>query len=223
MGAPRAVLFDLDGTLVDSAPGIEAICRRALREVLPVQALPPLRPFIGPPIGRVLRAALPTLTDAELAAVVARFRVHYDRDGWQTALPYPGATEVLEALAARSIPAFVVTNKPATPTAAILAGLGWAPLIGAAYSPDSVAPPYADKAAAVAHLCERHRVDPAGAWLVGDAEDDRLAARAHGIRFVPALYGYGRVEPGPGEALALRTPTDLLGHLAAAPAPEEAP
>lgn len=221
--APRVVLFDLDGTLVDSAPGIEAISRQALAEVLPARVLPPLRPLIGPPIARVLRAALPDLTDDELQAIVARFRAHYDRDGWRTARAIPGAGEVLEALAARGIPAFVVTNKPAAPTAAILAALDWAPLLRGALSPDSATPPFVNKAAAIAHLRDRHALDPAGAWLVGDAEDDRAAARAHGIRFAPALYGYGRVEPGADEALALRTPTDLLTHLTAASVAEERP
>ena len=222
MARPRDVLFDLDGTLVDSAPGIEAVSREALAEVAPGRTLPPLRPFIGPPIAGVLRRALPDLGPAELDAVVAAFRARYDAGGWRTARPYPGAPEVLAALAGAGIRAFVVTNKPATPTGLIVEALGWRPLLAAAISPDSAAPRFADKAAVVAHLLAAWRVDPASAWLVGDAEDDRAAARAHGIRFVPALYGYGRVDAGADAHLALRAPADLLPYLGLPPAPEEA-
>lgn len=220
---PRAVLFDLDGTLVDSAPGIEAICREAIAEVRPDLAVPPLRALIGPPLDRVLRQALPALTDAELLRVLAAFRRRYDADGWRTALPYPGATEVLEALDRLGIPAYVVTNKPALPTGAIVDAQGWTTLLVAAVSPDSEPTRFADKAAAIAHLQARNGLALEGVWFVGDAPDDRAAAQAHGIRFVPALYGYGRVESGPGEPLALATPADLLGHLAAAAGHEGTP
>lgn len=215
---PSAVLLDLDGTLVDSAPGIEAVCGQALADVRPDLALPPLRPFIGPPIGRVLQAALPDLPAADVEAAVARFRVRYDADGWRTAAPFPGAGDVLAGLAARGVAAFVVTNKPAAPTAAILAGQGWDVHVRAAYSPDSATPRHASKAAAIAALLADHGLDPTTAWFVGDAEDDRAAARAHGMRFVPALYGYGRLAPGPDEPLALHALSDLL---AAIPLPEE--
>ena len=210
--APRAIVFDLDGTLVDSVPGIERACRRAIAEVWPGQVLPPLAAYVGPPIRELLRRALDPPPEV-LEALAVRFRAHYDGGDWREMRAYPGALDLLQHLRARGIAAHVVTNKPAAPTGAMIAALGWASLLGEVLSPDSRVPAFASKAEAVAALVASHALEPARTWVVGDAPSDAEAARANAMRFVAAAYGYGGLGPTAPDAAVLAAPADLIGLL----------
>lgn len=196
MGKPLIthVVFDLDGTLVDSLPGIERAARAAVAHCLPDRSLPPLAPLIGPPIAQVFRRALGELPSETVTALVAAFREAYDTKAWRHTRYYPGVPELLEAITSQERRCYILTNKPLTPTLMILTHLGLTGYFEAVVSPDAVSPPHPSKTAALAALIEAHRLPPTESLLVGDAEDDRLAAAAHGLRFAAAAYGYGTAD-----------------------------
>ena len=186
-----ALLFDLDGTLVDSLPGIEYSCELALQLVAPECVLPSLREYLGPPIRRILAELLPDFDAERLDEVERYFRASYDSEGWQKSVAYDGVPETLRRLAGAGYRCFVITNKPQGPSRRILAHLQLMRHIEEVVSPDSKAPPYRSKAEGVRHLIHKFGLDAERAVLVGDSEDDALAAEMSGVRFAAVSYGYG--------------------------------
>ncbi len=180
----RRVIFDLDGTLIDSVPGIVLTLTRAFEAVVPGHPLPPLALFVGPPVARMIPTIAPELSAATHAAVLAAFRQRYDGDGWRDVVPLPGALETLRALADAGIPADVATYKPLAPTLRILDALGLAPLVTRVRCVDGPGGPALDKAAMLTELIAAAGLAPADVVYVGDTPADRVAARTAGTRFV---------------------------------------
>jgi phosphoglycolate phosphatase len=188
---PQAILFDLDGTLLDSLPGIQYSAQEALATIWPDRLLPDLRPFIGPPIGEILQRAVPGTTPAQIQQLVAAFRASYDSTGWLKTTLFPGSAELLAALCDSGIRCFVASNKPSPATVRILQGLGIHSRFSAILCRDSRDPAYASKAEIVGCLLREFGIAPESAWLVGDCHDDYEAAHCSGVRFILADYGYG--------------------------------
>ena len=205
----EAVCFDLDGTLIDSRPGIEVSLRAALAEVIPERVLGDGELAIGPPLETMLRRLLPEEPAAQ-DAVAAAFARHYDSDGWR-APTYPGVVAALDALAARGITLHVATNKRSAPTKLILETPPLAGRFDLVVSPDSVAPPHPSKAAALGALVTASGLPPSSVTYVGDTDGDRQAAEAVGCAFLAVGWGYGPLTLGT-QSTALRfveTPHDL--------------
>ena len=221
-GAPRfaVVFYDLDGTLVDSRPGIEASLRAAFAVHAPGVEPPPLDTLLGRPLAGLLGGVLPGLDRVALTAAAATFTEHYDAEGWRLSRPYPGVPEVLGRLAETGVRQLVVTNKRLRPTAAILAACGLAPLLEKVYTPDSADPPYADKVAMAQAARVYCAVPDERLLVIGDSVDDLRMADACAAAFAAAAYGYGdavaavrsrrgaRRDPGPAR-LVVRAPAQI--------------
>ena len=205
----RNVVFDLDGTLIDGRPGIEACLRQALQPAGPGCALPPVESLIGPPVREMIAALLPDRDPATVDAAESAFRRCYDEGGWRMTETYDGAEEVLQHLAAAGLRLFVLTNKPAGPTRVILDHLGWHGRFDAVLCRDSADPPFDDKAAAMKQLLERRGLDPASTMMVGDSADDARAARSNSVRFAAACWGYGAAQSEAGVECLLAKIADL--------------
>jgi phosphoglycolate phosphatase len=193
--SPRTagLLVDLDGTLIDSFPGIAFAIRTAVEFVLPSRSLQDVRSFIGPPIREIYRKLLgeqPPEIEDELIRI---YRSVYDSEGWRQSFLYQGVGETLRELACRNVPCFVVTNKPRVPTEKILMKLNLHARLTKTVCRDSQDPVFASKAEMTAYLVEEYRLDSSLSCFVGDSEDDAYAAEACGIPFYAAAYGYGGV------------------------------
>lgn len=211
----RDVIFDLDGTLVDSRPGIERASAAAVARVWPGRPAVSVASLIGPPIRVMLAAAYPDATEADLDALVAEFRAAYDGGHWRDTTAFPGLVEVLDAIAAAGGRAFVVTNKPHGATRQILAQLGAGRRFAAVVAPDDPGTPWTGKADALAALVHAHAIRRAAAAYVGDSPDDREAARFAGLPFVAAAYGYGAAArtPDPADLAIVDSLSSLIDFL----------
>jgi phosphoglycolate phosphatase len=209
------VLFDLDGTLSDSAPGILA----ALRHAFVVNDLPPLDPIteqtlLGPPFYE----SLPPLIggEAKLWDVINSYREHYvDGGGMFGATAYDGVREVLTAAHAAGLRMAVATSKPEHYAAPIVEHLGFTEFF-ATVGGDETDGSLPTKALVIEKVLRRlGDVDPAQAIMIGDREHDVYGAREHGIACVGAGWGYGL--PGElsaaGAAPICATPAELLAVL----------
>jgi phosphoglycolate phosphatase len=187
------LVFDLDGTLVDSLPGIEASLRAALAARHPDRELAEgsLRPLVGPQLPLMLAALWPDLRAAEIAALAAAYRRDYLAGNCANTAAFPGVTDLLAEFHRAGATLFLLTNKPRVMTQMILSRQGWTGLFREIGCPDDERHPFADKAAGAVALRERHALAPASTLLVGDALDDAQAAAAAGFAFVRAAYGYG--------------------------------
>jgi phosphoglycolate phosphatase len=189
----RIVVFDLDGTLVDSSRDLASAVNAALAAVAP--GTPPLpldvvRSFIGEGAGRLISRAL---AQAGLhhapEAVLPVFLECYSRCLLETTRPYPGIVEALDALRPRALA--VLTNKPGAMSRVILEGLSLAGRFRAVYGGGDV-PSRKPDPEGLQRLLAEAGVPAAEAVLVGDSAIDVLTARAAGVRSVGVTWGFDR-------------------------------
>lgn len=177
MRGARAVLFDLDGVLIDSYE----VWFHLLASLAEELGYPPVereafRAGWGQGIEADVRRFYPRHTVGELEALyAARFEAHLSH-----LAVMEGVGEVFAALRRRGLPSAVITNTPASMARALVARAGATPdtVVGGTDVPR--AKPAPDM---VLEACARLGVEPAAAWVVGDTEFDRAAARAAGARF----------------------------------------
>ena len=196
----ETVIFDLDGTLVDSVPGIEYAAAQAWKAVQPGLPVPSFRPLIGPPIRQVFCQLLPAANLATIDALHRTFRSVYDNEGWIKTMPYPGVVETLTALKTRGVQCLGATYKPSLPTQHILKQCGLQTFFRAFLSPDSVNPPFGSKADILRALIVRYSLEPAHTLLVGDTASDAVAALACGLRFIAFAGGFELTQPSQFQA-----------------------
>ena len=191
MSGPRAILFDFDGTLIDSAPSILAGLGRALvREG--VQPVVPLSPsLIGPPLPRTLATLAGSAEPALIERLAAAYRDDYDSAGYRQTAVYAGVEDMLHWLGTAGIALHIVTNKRIRPTRLILDHLGWERHFRGVYALDALQPAAADKTALVREVLQRESLSVESTWMVGDTADDQRAAQGNGLRFLAAGWGYG--------------------------------
>jgi phosphoglycolate phosphatase len=187
----KHVVFDLDGTLVDSLPGIAASLRVALDKHAEEEIVPDLRRFIGPPIGRMIPALWPHLPAEACEKVLRDFCDHYDTQGCLLSVPYPGVATTLSRLQRNGLMLYVLTNKRLAPTETLVRALGWDDLFVELVTPDARTPTYSGKTEAGWAFAQRRGLEGPSCLLVGDSVDDLAAAVQCGFTFVHAAYGYG--------------------------------
>ena len=198
----HAVIFDLDGTLIDSAGEIATALDRTFDELghakLP---LDDVRNLIGRGVPSLVERALAKVggDPGGLGHAVERFEAHYARTVGTAAVLFPGVREGLETLRAAGRPMSVVTNKPRYFTEQLLEGLGVGAFFKAIVAGDDGIrrKPHGDMLVAA---CERMGSVPATTLMLGDSDNDIVAARAAGCPVWCVPYGYN--EGRPAEALA---------------------
>jgi phosphoglycolate phosphatase len=213
MPFPRLALFDLDGTLLDSAPDMLAAVnalRRAHGES--PMALEALRPHVSRGARAMLAAGFPQLDQAAREALVPAFLDAYERELARHGAPFAGIEAMLGALEADGGRWGIVTNKPEYLARQLLPLLGWARRCAVLVGGDTL-PVRKPDPAPLLHAARALYVAPCDCVYVGDDERDIVAARAAGMPVVVALWGYRLDGEDPttwgGDALAA-TPHALL-------------
>ena len=205
---PRNVLFDLDGTLLDSLPGIQYSAEAAFRACGIEVGKIPLRSLVGPPIRTILqRMAARPVDGAELDSLEQSFRWSYDTEGWRMTPHYDRAVESLKALKESGRRLFVVSNKPRHISMRILEAEGTLGIFDEVVTRDSRVPPYRDKREMVTTLLQKWELDTSECLMVGDTMEDAEAASNSGMQFCLMTHGYGDVPAGSSVPVAFR-----LGH-----------
>lgn len=200
----QAVIFDLDGTLVDSAAGIHACVNATLADNgYPALTLAQVQSFVGggaPLLITRVMAATGLGDDAAFHAdMLARFMARYEDRPERLTRPYAGVEGALDTLAERGLKLGLCTNKPFGATQALLAGLGWGGRFDVVIGGDSLPTRKPDPAplhAAIAGLGAERIA------YVGDSEVDAETAARAGVDFVIYSQGYRK------------TPIDQLPHRA---------
>jgi phosphoglycolate phosphatase len=193
--AAEAVLFDLDGTLVDTAPDLTIALNAMLAELgRPLVSLEQVTSWIGNGAPRLVKRALTGLMEAEPDAhlfeqALASFRKHHARHLCVNSRVYPGAQEALISLTRSGFKLACVTNKPAMFTEPFLHQIGLAGCFGVIVSGDT-RPAKKPDAEPLRYACERLGVPPTRTVMVGDSANDVRAARAAGMPAVVVPYGY---------------------------------
>ena len=188
---PPCILFDLDGTLVESLAGIEDSVRSAFASCGLPMHVTSLRDLVGPPIRTILSRAGSVLDEQKLDALEREFRANYDREGWRNSVCFPGVSEVLRKLRQQGHRLFVVSNKPRHACTRVLHNHAILNCFEMIITRDSRSPHYDGKHQMIETLlCERS-IAPDQCLMVGDTGEDGSAAASAGIKFVWMKYGYG--------------------------------
>jgi len=210
MSACRHVLFDLDGTLIDSAPAILASYRDAFAAAgrRPVRVID--ASIVGPPLTETLQMLTGSNEPALIAELADHFKASYDTTGYQQTAAYAGVGDMLAHLAASGRRLAIATNKRLHPTLLILKHLGWDHHFDAIYALDMFEPRLHDKAAMIARLLADRGIACDDALYVGDRAEDGESADANHLPFIAATWGYGSLAAG-----------DMAPHWRAAASPAD--
>lgn len=184
------VLFDLDGTLLDTAPDLAAAVNRVLRDLgrAPVPESI-LRPRVSKGGRALLATALPDLDEAARDALIPPFLAHYAADIAAATRPYPGVETVLARIEAAGSRWGIVTNKPEGLARSLVDAMGWAARCAVLVGGDTL-PVRKPDPAPLLHAAAALGIAASECVYVGDDARDILAARAAGMASVAALWGY---------------------------------
>lgn len=186
----RAVLLDLDGTLLDTAPEIAAAANAMLAE----QGLAPLpastvRDFIGSGIPKLVERCLQMSGRPMREEALRSFGAHYRRLNGTAAAPFPGVLDALERMRAAKLRLACVTNKAAAFTLPLLEKTNLAPLFDAVVTADQVGRRKPDPAPFL-QACRALGASPGESVVIGDSANDAEGARAAGCAVLLVSYGY---------------------------------
>jgi phosphoglycolate phosphatase len=189
--------LDLDGTLVDSSPGIFHSYSRACRAVgLTPPEFDTFRSAIGPPIEDISKGFFSGLSDDVLEQLRKTFREDYDNKSFRMLTWHDKAKEIIPILAGdRRLALSIITNKPTSPTVRIIEDAGLLPhfqhVVGVDYCRGDLAGQrFAAKADAIRFTLGLAGCQSASCLYVGDTASDLQAAAKNNVRFVAATYGF---------------------------------
>lgn len=213
----QAVLFDFDGTLVDTAPDLGyALNLQRERHGLPFLPEAAIRPYASHGSRGLLEIGFGLLpTDASFEDMRAEYLELYTQVMTRQPVLFEGMAETLHAIEQRGLRWGIVTNKPRRFTMPMVSHMGLDLRAAAVISGDD-APQPKPSPQTLLMACERMQIDPQTALYVGDAERDVQAGNAAGMTTLVALFGYLSVADQPqswGAAACIEQPQDLLAYL----------
>ncbi|WP_426978559.1 HAD hydrolase-like protein [Pseudarthrobacter sp. O4] len=206
------VLFDMDGTLLDSAPGVTSSAAQALAAVgAPVPSQDELRRFVGPPMIESFRT-VSGLDEPTAQRALQHYRKAYADHGAEQSSLYDGIIELLEQLQSAGIPMAVATSKVEDQAVRLARRFGieghFINVCGASDSEGR-----ATKAEVIAELLlrlESQGIDTSNPAMVGDRSHDVAGAAEHGISTIFAPWGYGEAKEASHAAAIASSPAALL-------------
>lgn len=190
----RHFLFDLDGTLTDSMPGITRCVQLALRHFgIEVGDLNVLRPFVGPPLRDSFREYY-ALTAEEAEEAVEIYGRRYNTEGLYENKVYEGIAEILETLKNGGARLSVATSKPTALAERILSHYGLRGYFGTVSGGEPEGPRALKAGVIECVLKDNEITDRSAALMIGDRKHDLLGAQSAGIDSAGVLWGYGGAE-----------------------------
>ena len=213
----KAVLFDLDGTLLDTAPDLIATINH-LRAGLGLTPIPvgELRHFVSRGAIGLIKAGMPPCDDETLASWQGSFLGHYQDNSFIDSRPFDGVELLLSELTDRGIPWGIVTNKPEYLSIPILEKTGWLASASAVICGDTM-PRGKPHPEPVLAACRRIGLEPENVLMVGDDLRDIEAGKRAGCHTAFVLYGYADQESHSEvteNTALINSPEEVLGLLA---------
>jgi phosphoglycolate phosphatase len=206
-----ALIFDLDGTLTDSKPGIIGCLRKAI-EARNMGDQGSLDRFIGPPVEEWVVDLLPNGSEEERTALARDYRACYDREGWRNNSVFPGVREMLVQLHQQGFQLYVCTSKQQHFAVRILDAFEMSGFFTAIYG-DKTEYASHSKVDLLANVLREQALSPGSSWMIGDRSYDIDAAHANQLRCLAAGWGYGTpAECAQADAVA-PTPADVQSLL----------
>ncbi len=187
--AARLIVFDLDGTLVDSEQGIVSAMAMTVSALgLPVETVDRWRRLIGVPLREQMALILPTDRLAEAPMVVETYRVLYRKIMLDNSQPFPGVDDLLQELHAQGDTLAICSGKRGPSIREVLAHVGWTQLFPVVISPDDVKRGKPDPESMVVAL-DKTGFQPNQAIMIGDTHFDIEMANRAGVASCAVTWG----------------------------------
>ena len=194
----RAVLFDLDGTLLDTVPDLACAVNRMLSEMhMPSLSEEVVATFVGRGIGKLVERSLDRVgadVAGQMQSAMDVFERCYGEESGRRSRPYAGVESGLRRLAMAGMPMGVVTNKAARFTHELIRTVGWESYFPVVVSGDTL-PVRKPDPLTVLHACAKLSVPPEQTLFIGDSRHDVEAARGAGCTVWCVPYGYNEGQP----------------------------
>lgn len=196
----QAVVIDLDGTLIDTAPDLAYAAERMMADLgMPCPSPETIATYIGNGVSRLVKRVLTGDMDAEPDAALfekalALYQTHYGANVSRASRPFPGVVEGLRAFKAMGLRVACITNKAEQFTHPLLKDTGLFDFFELILSGDSL-PKRKPDPLPLLHACEVFGISPNALLLIGDSLNDTQAARAAGSAVFCVPYGYNRGRP----------------------------
>jgi phosphoglycolate phosphatase len=208
-----SVFLDLDGTLIDSYPGIFASCVAALRTLghEPDESFD-VRGAIGPPLEEIMQTLLQSYGDNRVGEAVAAYRKHYGESGFLGSVPYPGIAGALDEMKQAGLRIYLATSKRAIFANRILGHLKFTTYFDGIYG-SGPSGELDHKPELLAHILSKHSLSPSHCLMVGDRRFDISGAHSVGMRGLGVLWGYGTQDEllAAGADQLVDSPANLAG------------
>ncbi|MFI3158027.1 MAG: HAD-IA family hydrolase [Methylococcaceae bacterium] len=215
------VLFDLDGTLVDTAPDLISCLNRALNSHgFDAVAAEIIKPFISYGAAAMINASRPSINDQLKADILETMLTHYQNNIAEYTVFFSGMVETLAAIEAQGLKWGVVTNKRERFTNPLMAALKLTERAACIVSGDTTANPKPHPEPMLT-ACKQAKVNPQECVYIGDAQHDITAGKNAQMKTLAALYGYIKAEDTPaawGADALIESPEQILTWIASAKA-----
>ncbi len=187
----RNIFFDLDGTLVDTKPGVFRCYQYALEKLgQPYPGDDAMLQFLGPPLRYAFTTLLKTKDNAVIENAVSIYRERYTTTGIYECAPYPDILKLLAELHQHHLHLFIVTTKAKPYADTIAQYLGFNKWLTDVYGP-GMNGDMDDKAEMIRHILSTRSLKPQETVMIGDRERDIKAGKVNGTQTIGITYGYG--------------------------------
>lgn len=205
----QSIIFDLDGTLIDSSPSILASFKGAFLKAN-LQPVKPLTPeIIGPPLKETLKNLLGENDTEKIDQLAEFFKQSYDTEGYKQTQVFAGVEYLLAELS-KTKPLYIATNKRIKPTLLIFEHLGWQQYFKGVYALDMPEAAAKNKAELIAYVLKKHAIQSAEAYYIGDRVEDKKAALANNLNFYYAKWGYDAEADADKSVKGFQMPEEML-------------
>lgn len=208
------LIFDLDGTLVDSAPGVLSSLAHVIEKHQISYPDNLTSEIIGPPLREMLIKLFGSDTNQlKIDKMIDTFKLHYDQKGVFNTTAFVGIDDMLLTLKNRGHTLYIATNKRIEPTQKLLKYFSWHHFFCNIYSLNSFDPTLKNKSALLSKIIKIHSLDIADTIYIGDRQEDSQAAIQNNLEYLHAIWGYG----GGGKNIfsmgALVEPADIYSYV----------